>query len=106
MFEKESPHNLLPTQRKRHNRTGFTVFFVFKAAPPVLENLDEIIAFPDEADPSLIRLEKLRTSSDIENLEKADIEKIPPRFRFRSMEELEASLISSKVEPSISFSAS
>lgn len=98
MFDKESPHNLLPTQRKPKNRTGYTVFFVFKTAPAVLENLDEIIAFPDEADSSLARLEKLRTSSDIENLEKADIEKIPQKFRFQSLEGLRDALDSDEFQ--------
>jgi hypothetical protein len=88
MFDKESPHNLLPTQRKHPHQKGFTVFFVFHKAPAILENLDEIIAFPDSADSSLARLEKLRTSSDIENLEKADIGKISRQFRFPSLEAL------------------
>lgn len=88
MFDKESPHNLLPTQRKCPHRKGFTVFFVFHKAPAIIENLDEIIAFPDSADSSLVRLEKLRTSSEIENLEKADIGKISPQFRFPSFEAL------------------
>jgi hypothetical protein len=102
MFEKESPHNLLPTQRKLLHRKGFTVFFVFKTAPAVSENLDEIIAFPDEADSSLVRLEKLRTSSDIENLEKADIEKIPGKFRFESFEALRVALLTHQLnEPKI-----
>jgi hypothetical protein len=92
MFDKESPHNLLPTQRKPEKQTGATVFFVFHQAPPIQENLKEVIAFPDSADPGLVRLKKLRTASHIENLEKADIDLIPPKYRFASIEALQMAL--------------
>ena len=89
MFEKESPHNLLPCQRKEEDRRGWTVFLVFKKAPPQEENLDYIIAFPDSADSALPRLDKLRTAKHIENLQKADLSKIPSEFRFENIHALE-----------------
>lgn len=92
MFDKESPHNLLPTQRKPAKQKGATVFFVFHQAPPIQENLKEVIAFPDSADPGLVRLKKLRTASHIENLQKADIDLIPPKYRFASIEALQVAL--------------
>jgi len=92
MFSKESPHNLLPTQRKPVDQTGGTVFFVFHKAPPIQENLNEVIAFPDSADPDLVRLKKLRTAGHIENLEKADIDLIPPKYKFPSIEALQLAL--------------
>lgn len=92
MFDKESPHNLLPTQRKPAKQTGATVFFVFHQAPPIQENLKEVIAFPDTADSELVRLKKLRTAGHIKNLEKADIDQIPSKYRFASIEALQAAL--------------
>jgi 6-pyruvoyl-tetrahydropterin synthase len=92
MFDNESPHNLLPSQRKPTKQTGATVFFVFHQAPPIQENLKEVIAFPDTADSCLVRLKKLRTASHIENLEKADIDLIPPKYRFDSIESLQIAL--------------
>ena len=93
MFHKESPHNLLPTQRRANKQTGATVFFIFHMAPPVQDNLKEIIAFPDSADSGLVRLKKLRTAGHIENLEKADIEMIPCKYRFPSIEALREALM-------------
>ena len=92
MFDKESPHNLLPSQRKEADRKGWTVFLVFKKAPPIQENLHYIIAFPDKADESLPRLEKLRTAKHIENLQKADLSKLPSQYRFDSFQEFAKSL--------------
>jgi hypothetical protein len=88
MFDKESPHNLLPCQRKEVDRKGWTVFLVFKKAPPIEENLNYIIAFPDEVDMSLPRLKKLRTAKHIENLQKADLSKLPSQYRFDTFQGL------------------
>ncbi len=85
MFDKESPHNLLPCQRKEADRKSWTVFLVFKKAPPIEENLHYIIAFPDEVDGSLPRLHKLRTAKHIENLQKADLSKMPSKYVFESV---------------------
>jgi hypothetical protein len=85
MFDKESPHNLLPSQRKEADRKGWTVFLVFKKAPPIEENLHYIIAFPDRVDGMLPRLEKLRTAKNIENLQKADLSRFPSQYRFESV---------------------
>ena len=74
------------------DRKGWTVFLVFKKAPPIEENLHYIIAFPDEAEKSLPRLEKLRTAKHIENLQKADLSKLPSQYRFDTVQEFAVSL--------------
>jgi hypothetical protein len=88
MFDKESPHNLLPCQRKEVDRKGWTVFLVFKKAPPIEDNLHYIIAFPDGADGSLPRLKKLRTAKHIENLQKADLSMMPSEYVLESIDVL------------------
>ena len=88
MFDKESPHNLLPCQRKEADRKSWTVFLVFKKAPPNEENLHYIIAFHDQVDGSLPRVQKLRTAKHIENLQKADLSKMPSEYVFESIDGL------------------
>jgi hypothetical protein len=92
MFKNESPHNLLPSQRKAKNRKGWTVFLVFFCAPPKIEHVAEIIAFPDNADSSLPRLGNIRVGGNIEGRQKADLGKIPDKYRFKDIDSLEQSL--------------
>ena len=94
MFDKESPHNLLPSQRKPAHRKGWTVFMVFNRAPAANDTLDRIIAFPDSVDPSLPRLEKIRTGGHIPFVLKADVNKIPTEYQFAGFAALEAGLCS------------
>jgi len=95
MFEGESPHNLLPSQRQPNKRVGWTVFLVFEKAPPIIANLDKIIAFPDQADSMLRRLKKIRTGRQIKNIEKVDLslfKKVNKRFVFGNLEKMEEAL--------------
>ncbi len=92
MFSGESPHNLLPSQRGLKGKKGWSVFLIFKKAPPRIDNLDKIIAFPDSVDSSLPRLQKIRTGRHIPNLEKADLSKIPSKYKFANLDSLERHL--------------
>lgn len=94
MFEGESPHNLLPSQRSVNKQMGWTVFLIFQPGKgPDLENLREIIAFPDSADPVLPRLVKIRTSGNMVGLEKVDLERLPDEYRYASLELLANHLV-------------
>jgi hypothetical protein len=88
MFENESPHNLLPSQRAAKHRLGWTVFLVCRTAPVDETTLDYIIAFPDETDRDFPRLRTFGTSKHIEGLEKADLGRLPEGVRFGSVDEL------------------
>jgi len=90
MFNDESPHNLLPSQRGAKDQCGWTVFLVFNTAPAALNNLSGIIAFPDVTADSLPRLNKIRASRHIEGLEKADLSLMPSTFKFKTLPELES----------------
>ncbi len=88
MFENESPDNLLPSQRSIKGRLGWTVFIVCHTAPANESTLQYIIAFPDEADRELPRLSKFGTSKHIKDLQKADLSRMPEKYKFRSLNEL------------------
>jgi len=88
MFENESPHNLLPSQRKATHRLGWTVFLVCRTAPVDETTLDYIIAFPDETDRDFPRLRTFGTSKHIDGLQKADLGRLPEGVRFGSVEAL------------------
>jgi hypothetical protein len=88
MFDGESPQNLLPSQRQPKRRVGWTVFLIFKKAPPTITSLDRIIAFPDQTDTLLPRLKKIRTSNHIKNLEKVDLSLLPQDYVMRNLGEL------------------
>jgi hypothetical protein len=88
MFDKESPHNLLSSQREVSRRLGWTVFLVFSSAPPQEENLCEIIAIPDQDDPKIPRLTKTRTGSHIAGLEKVDLSLLQSEYRMPNIHEL------------------
>jgi hypothetical protein len=92
MFNDESPHNLLPSQRSIRGQRGWTVFLVFSEAPAALDRLTGIIAFPDAADASLPRLAKPRTGNDIPGLQKVDLSLVPSTFRFNSLQDLESAV--------------
>lgn len=92
MFPGESPHNLLPSQRREKDQKGWTVFLVFSSAPPLIDNLDDIIAFPDSDDSLLPRLKNLRTSRHIEGLEKADLDQLPSKYKFADLDSLDSHL--------------
>lgn len=89
MFKKESPHNLLPTQRSPKARKGWTVFLIFNGLPLQESNINQIIAFCDDADNDndLPRLQTVRLNTL--NVLKADIAKIPSRYRFSDVANLE-----------------
>ena len=95
MFDNESPHNLLPSQRAEEKKLGWTVFLVCRSAPVTEKNLDYLIAFPDSVDPTLPRQEILRTSKHIENLQKADLRRIPTEFIYSGLRDLESHLSTS-----------
>ena len=99
MFDKESPHNLLPSQRKPAHRKGWTVFMVFNRAPAAADTLDRIIAFPDSADPLLPRLEKIRTGRHMPSIEKADVTRIPAEYQFSGFAALEAEMCRGVAKP-------
>src|SRR5689334_20865753 len=54
-FVNESPHNLLPRQRKPESRRGWTVYFKFETPLPEIDGLEKIIAFPDKREAELPR---------------------------------------------------
>lgn len=90
MFLKESPHNLLPSQRRSTDSKGWTVFLIFRSAPPRLNNIKKIIAFPDDADNSLPRLQRTRLGGDNKYRQKADLSKIPKKYKLKNLEDLES----------------
>ncbi len=92
MFENESPDNLLPSQRSKKRNLGWTVFIVCHTAPANESTLQYMIAFPDEADQELPRLSKFGTSKHIKDLQKADLSRMPEKYKFSSLNELHSHL--------------
>jgi hypothetical protein len=90
MFLKESPHNLLPSQRRAIDSKGWTVFLQFKSAPPRLKNISKIIAFPDNEENFLPRLQKTRLGGDNKYRQKADLSKIPKKYILKKLEDLKS----------------
>jgi hypothetical protein len=77
-FVGESPHNLLPSQRKASSRRGWTVFMAFQGLTPSLSDLERIIAFPDSREAELPLQEQVILHPDNKpDLKKADLSKFP-----------------------------
>src|SRR5258707_14029963 len=73
-FVGESPHNLLPSQRKASSRRCWTVFLAFESITPSLDRLERIIAFPDSRDAEIPRQESVGLGKDKKpDLQKADL---------------------------------
>jgi hypothetical protein len=79
-FKQESPHNLKPNSIEP-NRV--TIYLNFKDKNIVTDNLNAIYAFPDTAVATLPMLDRTRL-----HLPKVDLNKMPPRFIFQTLDEL------------------
>ncbi len=92
-FVGESPHNLLPSQRKASSRRGWTVFLAFQGLTPSLTELERIIAFPDARESEIPLQEHVALGTDRKpDLKKADLAKLPEKFSFHSLEQLRTHL--------------
>jgi hypothetical protein len=81
----DSPHNLLPSQRKEKQRRGWTVYLDFWEVPPTWQSLYRIFAFPDTSEVDLPRQIVVRLSPSVE---RADIDKFPDEYVFSNLSEL------------------
>jgi len=80
-FGNESPHNLIP---KKISIKHITVYLDFDNFP-AKENLNFLIAFPDEDSDRLPELLNPRLGGD---RPKVDLKKIPARYRFKNVADL------------------
>src|SRR5258706_5043061 len=82
LFVGESPHNLLPSQRKPAKRQSWTVFLAFESYEPAWDGLERIYAFPDERDPAVPRQPLVRLGPD----EMVDLKRMPHDLVFRDLQ--------------------
>ena len=84
----ESPRNLLPSQRSLARQQGWTVYLMFGQAPPAMENLRELIAFPDHREGEFPLLKVVRLGDK----KKADTSSLPYGVWFPTLAALRAEL--------------
>lgn len=89
-FVGESPHNLLPSQRRPASRKGWTVYLAFETSDPIIIGLERIVAFRDTDERRIPKQAHVSLGRDKKpDLQKADLQRMPPEFIFRSFQELE-----------------